>query len=131
MRQKNPKLLQVDYKSAVPDQHLWAYRDAIHKYKNHYLCLIEEFHKQNPVPPFKFEEVALFIKDEMGFYSEISVMDCIPRNISAIWEWESPITKRCCTILVSPNQTPERMKFTIVHDLVHAIQDLVIVLQIP
>ncbi|MFH0776496.1 MAG: ImmA/IrrE family metallo-endopeptidase [Patescibacteria group bacterium] len=116
-----------DYKSAIPFRYLLDYREAISKHRNHYLFLVEEFHKKNPVPPFKYEEVALFLKDEMGFYSEISLVDCIPRSISAIWEWESSITKRCCTILVNSSQTPERIKFTIAHELVHAIQDLDIV----
>jgi Zn-dependent peptidase ImmA (M78 family) len=114
-----------NYNFEIAEEYIPDYRLAVAALGRHYQWLVDAFHTKYPNPPFRWEDFLDFMKDEIGI--EVTVKcnkDGGPDfAFAGTWKWDDQ-KKKAITIYVNSKHPESKRKVSIIHECIHAIQDL-------
>jgi len=116
------------YKRNIPEKRQNEYSVFISKYGDFFEYLTDEFHQNYLKPPYQVEDIEYFLTSTWGFeitsYGFYSNNSFTNGSLSGYWYWQDSNTRNHCDIFVNASETPQRQRFTNVHEITHPVQDL-------
>ncbi len=112
------------YNTKVPDELQPEYNRAIYDNGSFYLNLCNLFHKNYPLPPYSHRHFIDFLKNEFGISTTIiGFENRTTTDLRGTWSWDGQ-DRKAITIKVNAVLKDHVQNIPIVHECLHAIQDL-------
>jgi len=122
---KNPAVVNgYTYNSKVPDELQGDYNRAIFEHGLFYQDLSDLFHQTYPNPPYSMEHFTDMLKSHFGFSTTIICFTNLQNtDLKGRWKWDDE-SMRNFTIWVNNNLPDTVRKTTVIHECLHAVQDV-------
>ena len=121
----NPQIVDGHcYNFAVPKEFLDDYKRAIAEQKGYFEWLVTAFHEEFPAPPYSYRDFLDFMKHTIGFTATVVGFESpSTTRTSGTWEWGNE-EHTSITIYVNMHEPEVRRTATVIHECLHAIQDV-------
>lgn len=112
------------YDSKIPEEFQHRYNLAIFEHGLFYQDLSDLFHQLYPNPPYSAKHFIDLLKNQFGFSVTVRCFTNIQEiDLKGRWKWDDD-SMRNFTVWVNDALPDSAKKLTIIHECLHAVQDI-------